>query len=291
MNVQSMGIRTRLALLCAGVAVLAAGVPFALPQAWAWVVPGLVAAGGGLLGWLLARRALRPVEEITASARRLEQASEMQRRFFADAVEEMKGPMAQQRALLRAATGPGGMPAHLDTVGAALLEVTERQERLVEELLTLARSQHTIAKPVPVELADIAFRVSDGLEPEARRAGIEMRVAARPARTPGDPELLEHLAQSLLQNAVRYNTTDGWVRVATGTEGNTVHLTVANTGPVVPTGEVSHLFEPFCRLVDHDSTGLGLSIVRSVAHAHGGEVNAAARDGGGLVVEVTLPAH
>ena len=206
------------------------------------------------------------------------------------AVEEMKAPMELQRDLLRAAIGPDGVPPKLDQVGA-LLEVTKRQERLVEELLTLARSQQAVIERVPVELADIAFRVSDELEPEARRAGIELRVAARPARTPGDPVLLERLAENLLQNAVRYNTADGWVRVATGTEGDTVHLTVANTGPVVPVGKVHALFEPFRHRVDRDSAGLGLSIVRSVAHAHGGEVSAAARDGGGLVVEVTLPAH
>jgi signal transduction histidine kinase len=145
---------------------------------------------------------------------------------------------------------------------------------------------------VPVELADIAYRVTDRLEPEARRAGIELRVSARPARTPGDPELLERLARNLLQNAVQYNNADGWVRVATGTDGDTVRLTVANTGPVVPTGEVPALFEPFHRLPSQeDSAGLGLSIVRSVARAHGGRVSAAPRDGGGLVVEVTLPAH
>ncbi len=297
MILQSRRIKIRLAVLCAAVAVAAAALGYALPVGWAgiglaWAGVGLavVAAGGGLLGGLLAGRTLRPIQEITASACRLEQASKAQRQFFADAVEEMKASMEVQRDLLRAAISPDGTPPELDQVGA-LLEVTERQERLVEKLLTLARSQQAVIERVPVELADIAFRVSDGLEPEARRAGIEMRVAARPARTPGDPVLLERLAENLLRNAVRYNTTDGWVRVVTGTDGKTVHLTVANTGPVVPTGQVHTLFEPFRHRVDHDPAGLGLLIVRSVAHAHGGEVNAAARDGGGLVVQVTLPAH
>jgi signal transduction histidine kinase len=91
--------------------------------------------------------------------------------------------------------------------------------------------------------------------------------------------------------------------VATGTDGDTVHLTVANTGPIVPTGEVPTLFEPFYRLTGKDCRafaeagcgdldwppGLGLSIVRSVAHAHGGTAHATARPEGGLVVTVTLP--
>jgi signal transduction histidine kinase len=351
----SRPIRTRLAVLCGCLALLAAGVTYLLPRAWIAAGLGLVAVAGGWLGWLLAGRTVRRVTAITAAARgidashlhtrvgragpglagpgrardevaeladtldamldRLERACVVQRRFFADAVEAMKAPMAQQRALVEGALDRAGTPGQLDQLHAALLEVTERQERLIDELLTLARSEGAITAPVPVELADIAYRVSDGLEREARRAGIELRVSAGPARTPGDPVLLERLARNLLQNAVRYNTADGWVRVATGTDGDTVHLIVANTGPVVPTGEVPALFEPFRRLagcagppepgrngppepgcagpggLGLSPAGLGLSIVRSVAQAHGGRVSAAPRDGGGLVVEVTLPAQ
>jgi signal transduction histidine kinase len=323
MIVRDWPIRARLAVLCGGSALLAAASTYLLPAGWAVGGPVAVAAVAGWLGLLLAGRALRPIRRITATARRvdadelhtrvglsgprdevtelagsldemlarLERACEAQRQFFADAVEAMKAPMAQQRALLRAAVARADAPWRAE-VGQALLEVTGRQERLFEELLTLARSEHAVSEPVPVELADIAYRVTDGLEPEARRAGIELRVSAGPARTPGDPVLLERLARSLLLNAVQYNNADGWVRVATGTDGDTVRLTVANTGPVVPTCEVPALFEPFHRLTGGvDTAGLGLSIVQSVARAHGGRVSAAPRDGGGLVVEVTLPAQ
>jgi signal transduction histidine kinase len=332
--VRSVPTRTRLAVLCGGLALLAAALThtllsYALPGRWAWPALLAVAAGAGSIAWLLAGRALRPVRDLTATARRvdaarlstrvglagatdgsggevrelaetldqmlarLERACEAKRQFFIHAVEAMKAPMTQQRMLVQAALARAETPC-LREAGAALLAVTDRQERLFEELLTLARSEHTVAEPVPVELAEIAYRVTDGLEPQARRAGIELRVAAGPACTPGDPVLLERLARSLLQNAVQYNNSDGWVRVATGTEGDLVRLTVANTGPVVPTGEVPALFEPFRRLpapAAGGSAGLGLSIVRSVARAHGGRVSAAPRDGGGLVVEVTLPAH
>jgi signal transduction histidine kinase len=331
MTLRSRPIRTRLAVLCGCLALLAAAVTALLPRTWVAATLGLVAVAGGWLGWLLAGPTVRRVQAITTTARRvdashlhtrvspvgpgtigrpdrrdevseladtlnamldrLERACVVQRRFFADAVEAMKAPTAQQRALV-AALGRPGAPWQLDQLRAALLTMADRQERLLDELLTLVRSEGAVTAPVPVELADIAYRVSDGLEPEARRAGIELRVSAGPARTPGDPALLERLAQNLLQNAVRYNTADGWVRVATGTDGDTVHLTVANTGPVVPTGEVPALFEPFHRPAGcGGSAGLGLSIVRSVAKAHGGRVSAAPRDGGGLVVEVTLPAH
>jgi signal transduction histidine kinase len=311
MVLRSWSIRTRLALLSGGLVLVTGGLLYLLPGGAGWVAVPLAAAGGWA-GWLVTGRELRPIGQIAATTHqvdesnlhrriplaaqgelralagsindmlaRLDRACAGQHRFVANVAQEMRAPLAHTRDLLQA--GPD------DGLRTELLQVTDRQERLVDELLTLVSSEQAVTEPVPVELADIAYRVSDELEPEARRAGIELRLAARPARTPGNPVLLERLAQSLLQNAVQYNTADGWVRVATGTDGNTVRLTVTNTGPVVATGEVPALFEPFRRRKPACTVGLGLSIVRSVARAHGGQVSAAPRDGGGLVVEVTLP--
>jgi signal transduction histidine kinase len=102
--------------------------------------------------------------------------------------------------------------------------------------------------------------------------------------------------QNLVENGVRHNVAEGgWVRVTTGTRPDgTAFLAVSNTGPVVPRYEIPGLFEPFRRLgTDRLATspgaGLGLSIVLAVARAHGGDVHAEPRDGGGLVVTVTLP--
>lgn len=103
---------------------------------------------------------------------------------------------------------------------------------------------------------------------------------------------------NLLDNAVRYNLPEnGWVTIRSATSGDRAVLTVANSGPQVPAFEVDSLFEPFRRLsaaerlADSDArgAGLGLSIVRSVAQAHGGTVRATARPEGGLAVTVDLP--
>ncbi|MFB7504609.1 sensor histidine kinase, partial [Streptomyces broussonetiae] len=97
------------------------------------------------------------------------------------------------------------------------------------------------------------------------------------------------------RTAVRYNVPeDGWVEVATEVEHGQAVLTVSNTGPVVPAYEIDNLFEPFRRLRTERTgsdkgVGLGLSIVRSVARAHGGHIVARPREGGGLVMRVTLP--
>jgi signal transduction histidine kinase len=101
---------------------------------------------------------------------------------------------------------------------------------------------------------------------------------------------------NLVENGVRYNTgPGGWVRVTTREgAGGRVELEVSNTGPVVAPYEVPALFEPFHRLPDDrrvtaGGAGLGLSIVRSVAATHGGTAVAQAREGGGLIVTVSLP--
>ena len=108
---------------------------------------------------------------------------------------------------------------------------------------------------------------------------------------PGDPLLLERLVSNLVSNAIAYNHPGGWVEVVVAGEPA---ITVSNTGQSVPAEAVSWLFEPFRRLTagrtDHSGgSGLGLPIVRSIAAAHHGTVNARPRADGGLIVEISLP--
>ena len=102
--------------------------------------------------------------------------------------------------------------------------------------------------------------------------------------------LVERLAANLVDNAVRYNLTGGWVQVETGTDHGQSYLSVANTGPLVPESKVASLFEPFTRLDQRvnngQGVGLGLSIVASVVTAHGGHLEAEALPNGGLKITV-----
>jgi signal transduction histidine kinase len=156
----------------------------------------------------------------------------------------------------------------------------------------LARSEATIAERSYVDLADVVEHVVAQLPP----GPVTVRAQTEEAPTTGSPVLLERLVQNLVENGVRHNVAEGgWVRVTTGSRpGGWAVLVVSNTGPAVPRYEVPGLFEPFRRLgADRLATapgaGLGLSIVRAVTRAHGGDVHAEPRDGGGLVVTVTLP--
>ncbi|MEO3747158.1 HAMP domain-containing sensor histidine kinase [Plantactinospora sp. B5E13] len=281
-------------------------------------------------GWLIAGRALQPLHQITGTARRiagagvaghglherialrgphdevkeladtfdlmverLDRSFDGQRRFVANASHELRTPLALNRSLLELAVTRPDAPAELRQLGETLLAVNERHERLIDGLLTLADSEQRVVDRTPVDLAEVVTYLADQA---SATTDIPVHLRSTPAPTTGDPVLLERLTQNLLENAVRHNVpTDGWVWVSTDTVDGWARLIVANTGPVVPGYEIETIFQPFRRLrqerVDGGrGFGLGLSIVRAVAGAHGGTVHAEPRDGGGLVVTVTLPA-
>jgi signal transduction histidine kinase len=293
---------------------------------------GVAAAG---FGWLLAGRALQPLQQITATARRvadrslheriaydgpadevkdladtfdamlerLDRSFDSQRRFVANASHELRTPLTLNRTLIEVALDNPNAPGSLRQLSGTLLAVNQRHERLIDGLLTLASSQQRIDDPTPVDLADIARHLTTESRGAADAAHVGIRTHLRPAPVAGDPVLLERLAQNLLDNAIRYNLPEhGEISVTTGTLDGTAHLTVDNTGPPVPPYELPGLFEPFRRLPTTErladatmtsasrGAGLGLSIVRSVAHAHGGDVHATPRQDGGLTVRVRLPA-
>ncbi|MEU5159029.1 HAMP domain-containing sensor histidine kinase [Streptomyces sp. NPDC020875] len=226
---------------------------------------------------------------------RLERAFSAQQRFVANASHELRTPLAINRTLLEVHLSDPGAPAELRQLGKTLLATNERSEQLVEGLLLLARSDNQIVERKPVDLAEVATRAVDQTRSEADERGVEIRGERTPAVVQGNGVLLERIALNLVQNAVRYNVPDGgWVEVTTRTEPGRAVLVVENTGPMVPAYEIDNIFEPFRRLRQERTgsdkgVGLGLSIVRSVARAHGGRIIAEPREGGGLVMRVTLP--
>ncbi|GAA5026029.1 sensor histidine kinase [Streptomyces siamensis] len=226
---------------------------------------------------------------------RLQRAFTAQQRFVGNASHELRTPLAINRTLLEVHLSDPGAPVELQQLGKTLLATNERSEQLVEGLLLLARSDNQIVERKPVDLAEVAEQAVDQVHAEAEAKGVEIRGERKPAVVQGNGVLLERIALNLVQNAVRYNVPEGgWVEVTTAAEHGQAVLVVSNTGPVVPAYEIDNLFEPFRRLRTERTgsdkgVGLGLSIVRSVARAHGGHITAEPRDGGGLVMRVTLP--
>jgi signal transduction histidine kinase len=225
---------------------------------------------------------------------RLDHAFDGQRRFVANAAHELRMPLTLNRSLVEVAMNRPTASADMRQLGEVLLDINARHERLINGLLLLARTEHGITHRSYVDLVDVVEHVADETAGQADAAGVA--VAVEPAEAPvlGDALLLEQLVRNLLDNAVRHNLAGGgWVRLTTSMDTH-ARLTVSNTGPAVPRYDIPALFEPFRRAGGervgmNGSTGLGLSIVRAIAHAHGGHVTAEPRDGGGLTVTVSLP--
>ncbi|MCT9109878.1 MULTISPECIES: sensor histidine kinase [Streptomyces] len=226
---------------------------------------------------------------------RLQRAFTAQQRFVGNASHELRTPLAINRTLLEVHLSDPGAPVELQQLGKTLLATNERSEQLVEGLLLLARSDNQIVERKPVDLAEVATQAVDQVHAEAAAKGVAIRGERAAAVVQGNGVLLERIALNLVQNAVRYNVPeDGWVEVTTQVQHGQAVLVVTNTGPVVPAYEIDNLFEPFRRLRTERTgsdkgVGLGLSIARSVARAHGGHIAAEPREGGGLVMRVTLP--
>ena len=277
------------------------------------------------LGWVMAGRALRPLRTITNAAReisasnlhrrlalegpddelkqlgntfdalleRLETTFDAQRRFVANASHELRTPLTLERALVEVALAdPDATVESLRATCEQVLAAGEQQERLIEALLTLSRSQRGLDRREPVDLAAItaaALELGD-------HDGLTIEATLERARTSGDPRLVERLVANLIDNAVHHNVPDGWIDVATDTDAGQAVVTVSNSGPVIPAGELDRLLQPFQRLDRERTTGangrlgLGLSIVQAIAAAHTADLTARARPEGGLQVEVRFPA-
>ena len=292
----------------------------------AWLTLALTAVASAPLGWFAAGRMLRPLRQMTASARtisagnlhdrlaltgpddefkqlgdtiddllaRLEAAFAAQRRFVANAAHELRTPLTLERTLLQVALAdPNATEASLKATCEELLESGRNQERLLDGLLTLATGERGLERREWFDLAPLAQRSLDAVRPEIESWRLDARIWLTPASVLGDPALVQRLIANLLDNAIRYNRPDGWVEVETSTAAGATTLRIVNSGPVVPPEAVERLFEPFHRLgtervAANGHYGLGLSIARAIATAHGATITAEAPTDGGLVVMVVF---
>jgi signal transduction histidine kinase len=224
---------------------------------------------------------------------RLAAGYESQRRFAVNASHELRTPLAVQRVLTEVAMDDSDAGPDLRRLGAQLLRTNERNEKLIEGLLTLAESGRGLPGKVPVRLDELTESVLDAHEELAGKHRVTLRRKLDECTVPGDPVLLERLIANLVANAIAYNEPGGWAEVEIAAVGQPA-LAVRNTGEHIPAQDVTSLFEPFRRL-DADrisntgGVGLGLSIVRSIVAAHEGTVDAQPRPDGGLAVEIELP--
>jgi signal transduction histidine kinase len=293
---------------------------------WYGVLLAVVVAIASGLAWLVAGRMLRPLRQMTETARRitgedlherlalggpadeltelgdtfdamlarLEAAFAGQQLFAANAAHELRTPLAVMRAELDLLlTGPQPSPAEVRDAATTLRRTVLGSEQMLERLLTLARG--TLAPPEQelVPLDQITGQALAATAETARAQGLTVCSELNEARANGDPSLLGELAGNLVGNAVKYNCPDGWIAAGTRTDGDRVILEISNSGEQLAGADLDGLLEPFRRAGQQrtgHSAGLGLSIVRAIVAAHGGELGLRALAGGGLAVRVSLPA-
>ncbi|WP_039785158.1 sensor histidine kinase, partial [Actinoalloteichus spitiensis] len=286
-----------------------------------------VIAAAFLLAWSLTGRVLAPLQRVTGTARRLsaesleeriefvgardevaeladtfdemldrlQAAFDAQRRFVANASHELRTPLAVIRTELDVTLAdPEADVAELRRMADVVRDATRRAEHLVTALLLLARTDATgLNTREPVDLATMVESAWRAVRAEAADRELTVTFDTEPGLVIGDPALVERIAGNLVENAVRHNVEGGWITVRTSGDQAGSRLTVSSSGPVVPPERAAQLLEPFSRgggRTSHFGAGLGLSIVRSAAAAHGGRVEVDPVEGGGLTVTVEFPA-
>jgi len=209
----------------------------------------------------------------------------------------LRTPLTVERTLLQVALAdPNASAETLRATCEELLAAGRDQERLIEALLTLAGSERGLEVRERTDVGALATPIVERPRPELDRHQIELETHLEPAITEGDPALIERLIANLVDNAVRHNVDGGRVEISTRQQGDRALLIVENSGQLIAPEEIETMFEPFRRLgpartgTDQGQHGLGLSIVRAIADAHGAEIDAHPRPGGGFSITVAFPA-
>jgi two-component system, OmpR family, heavy metal sensor histidine kinase CusS len=274
---------------------------FAIP-----VALGLLFAGG----WLIVHRALRPVARIANTAERitvrdlgarvpesgadseflhlirvintmlerLEKSFNQAIRFSADAAHELQTPLTILQAALDDAIRSCTPDTDEQRRYAGLLEETQRIKVIIQKLLILSRADanRMLPRREQVDLSVLVLGIFEDAVILNPRLSFQSDVAPS-VRLQGDPDLLKLAIQELVKNAVKYNQDSGRVCVSLTSSVNLTRLSISNTGPAIPREERDLVFERFYRVDKSRSqavpgSGLGLSLAREIARAHGGDL-------------------
>ncbi len=284
----------------------------------------------GLGGLWIANNALQPVNRITRAAERigrgnlserveeprtrdeighlaatfnemigkLEQAFERERQFTADASHELKTPLAVLKGDIEVTLRRDRSSDDYKRVLESSLEEVDRLTRLVDDLLTLARSDagERVLEPGPIRVDELAAEIHAYINPLAKSAGVALDYIppAEPMIIEGDQKRLKQLLVNLLDNAIKYTPSGGRARLALKAEDSSALIEVSDTGRGISAETLPHIFDRFYRQSDPldsrvNGFGLGLAISKWIVNAHGGSIEASSPEGAGSRFTVRLP--
>lgn len=298
-----------------------------------WLIASLIALGlliilGGIVGWVMAGRIIKPLAAINAAASRaaagmlnhrlsmdgphdeirelsatfdrmlasLEHSFESQQRFAANASHELRSPLTTVKTMIDVTLAdPDADPAELRALAERIRDVNQSNIDTVDALLDLASAGNARLAPERVDLTAVIDEVAAELAAEMEESELTLAIQTADAYAFGSPVLLRQAVSNLLRNASRHNYPGGHITVCTSMSPTVTRVTVSNTGATVSHETVAQLTEPFARVEGRAVArarghGLGLAIVAAIARAHEGTLTLEPNPGGGLIAHFELPA-
>lgn len=281
---------------------------------------------GMLGGWWLVSRAIRPIEDISATAvrisagdlsqrinvaeteselgrlasvlnstfARLDAAFAQQRQFTSDAAHELRTPVSVMLTQTQTALNRERSAAEYREAVESCQRAAQRMRRLIESLLELARldAGQQPMKRMQFDLAQTARDCATLVNPIAEERHVKIVCDVPPLNCIGDPERLSQVVTNLLTNAITYNKDNGEVRIGGVAKNGSVTLTVGDTGIGIFAEDLPHVFDRFYRAEKSrtsGNTGLGLAISKAIVEAHGGGLEVSSKPDVGTLFTVRLP--
>jgi heavy metal sensor kinase len=287
---------------------------------------GIILFFGLAGGWWLVGRAIRPIDDISATAvkisagdlsqrinvadteselgqlasvlnatfARLEAAFAQQQQFTADAAHELRTPVSVMLTQTQTALNRERSGAEYRETLEACQRASQRMRKLIESLLELARldAGQEQMKRMPFDLSRTVRDCVELIRPLAAERGVKIHCELPPLKCTGDPERLAQIITNLLTNAIQYNRENGEVRISAQSQNNMITFTVSDTGHGIPAENLPRVFERFYRADPSRSsgqTGLGLAISKAIVEAHGGTIEVSSNPDAGTTFTVRLP--
>ncbi len=290
-------------------------------------IGSLILVVGLVGGWWLVSRAIKPINEISATAvkisagdlsqrinvaeaeselgqlaavlnstfARLESAFAQQKQFASDAAHELRTPVSVILTQTQTSLNRERDAASYKQTVEACQRAAQRMRKLIESLLALARfdAGQEILKRQQFDFSKTISDCAELVSPLSDERGVKISIEAEPVEIIGDSERLAQVVTNLLTNAIQYNNPDGEVRVKLESQNGLAVLTVADTGQGIAAENLPQVFGRFFRAdssrTGAGNSGLGLAITKAIVEAHGGTIEVASEENAGTTFTVRLP--